>query len=275
MRLDGLLPQSFIRQGLHLRYYDSGGPGLPVVFQHGLCGDARQTFEAFPDDARFRLITLECRGHGGSEPGDPARFSIKTFASDVASLIATLGIGPAVVGGISMGSAIGLHLARHAPDQVRGLIAARPAWVASAAPANMRPNAEAGELLQELGPDRGRAVFAEGATARRLAQEAPDNLTSLLGFFDRQPLKITAALLTAISADGPGVTDDDLRALSLPSLVVGHEKDAVHPLAHARALADLIPGAHLAEITPKAVDKAAYLDDFHHALTAFLQGLFP
>ncbi len=64
---------------------DAGGKGLPVIFQHGLCGDARQTIEAFPRDPRFRRITIESRGHGGSEAGDPRLFSVRTFASDVAA----------------------------------------------------------------------------------------------------------------------------------------------------------------------------------------------
>ena len=48
------------------------GGDVPVVFQHGLCGSAQQTAEAFPDDSRIlRLLTLECRGHGSvaSRPG--------------------------------------------------------------------------------------------------------------------------------------------------------------------------------------------------------------
>src|ERR1700738_466559 len=84
---------------------DAGGTGLPVIFQHGLCGDARQTIEAFPRDPRFRRITIESRGHGGSEAGDPRLFSVRTFASDVAAFIdahrlaRTGGRGAAVGGG--------------------------------------------------------------------------------------------------------------------------------------------------------------------------------
>ena len=32
----------------------------------------------------------------------------------------------------------------------------------------------------------------------------------------------------------------------------------------------MIPGAHLAEITPKALDKARYIADFRNALDGFL-----
>ena len=59
---------------------DAGGVGLPVIFQHGLCGDAGQTIEAFPRDLRFRRITIESRGHGRSEAGDPGLFSIRKAA---------------------------------------------------------------------------------------------------------------------------------------------------------------------------------------------------
>jgi pimeloyl-ACP methyl ester carboxylesterase len=265
----------FERDGLSLHLDDAGGDGLPVFFQHGLCGDVSQTREAFRADRRFRRLTLEMRGHGRSQAGDPSRFSIPVFTDDLAAAIEAEGRGPLVVGGISMGAAIALRLAVTRPDLVRGLVIARPAWVTAAAPDNMEPNAEVGRLLASHPPAEALALFIAGATARRLEAEAPDNLASLRGFFSREPLAVTAALLTAISADGPRVVDDEVRALRLPTLVIAHDRDAIHPHAHAVALAGLIPGARLVTVTPKAVDKPAYLADVHDALTAFLGGFQP
>ena len=54
-----------------LNVNDAGGVGLPVILQHGLCANAGQTIEAFPRDLRFRRITIESRGHGGSEQATP------------------------------------------------------------------------------------------------------------------------------------------------------------------------------------------------------------
>ena len=54
---------SIVRDGVRLHVDDSGGDGMPVVLQHGLCGDAGQPAELFPKDAGLRRITLECRGH--------------------------------------------------------------------------------------------------------------------------------------------------------------------------------------------------------------------
>jgi pimeloyl-ACP methyl ester carboxylesterase len=339
MKFEHLRRFDFVRHGLMLAAYDSGGDGLPVVFQHGLCGDARQTAEAFPDDPRFRLITLECRGHGASQAG--TNFSIATFADDVAALIEHLELAPVVVGGISMGAALSSRLAALRPDLIRGLILARPAWATEAAPDNMRPNLEVGELLagaiQESGsssvelsmrsvsvpppltpPHKGegdspacplglnlqrfgdeehaaappppcgeglgvgvsraalddaRARFVEGETARILAADAPDNLASLLSFFDRESRASTSALLRAISRDGPGINEAELRGLNVPTLVLATDQDAIHPPALAEKLASLIPGAMLWKLTPKGVDKPAYLADFHAALATFLKDI--
>jgi len=262
---------SLVRGGVALHVDDAGGPGLPVVFQHGLGGDARQPAEAFPADAAFRRLTLECRGHGGSEAGQPDTFSIATFADDVAAMIERTGREPLVVGGISMGAAIALRLAVHRPGLVRGLVVVRPAWVTRAAPDSMRPNAEVGRLLATRPADAARQAFLASDTAARLAEQAPDNLASLLGFFDRPAQAVTAALLQAIAADGPGVSEEQVRAVAVPTLIVGHGRDLVHPLAHARALATLIPGARLAEITSKADDRARHMSDLHAAVSGFLK----
>jgi pimeloyl-ACP methyl ester carboxylesterase len=250
---------------------EAGGKGLPVIFQHGLCGGARQTIEAFPQDPRFRRITIETRGHGGSEAGDPALFSVHTFAADVAAFIDNYRLEPIVVGGISMGAAIALHLAVHRPEIVRGLILARPAWIVASAPANNIPNALVGRLLAERSQEDARKEFEASEIATLLAEKAPDNLASLRGFFSREPQATTAALLQAIAADGPGVSEKDLRNLEIPTLIIGHDIDYIHPLSYAAAISQLIPRSRLVPITPKALSKPAYLKDFHTAVTGFLE----
>jgi len=258
MRFERLERLELQRGTQRLSYYDAERGAVPVLFQHGLCGSAEQTAEAFPDDNVLRLLTLECRGHGASPAPSPNDISIACFADDVIALIESLRVAPVILGGISMGAAIATRIAVRRPDLVRALILVRPAWITDAAPANMRPNAEVGELLATTEPDRARTLFEQGSTARRLAAEAPDNLASLRGFFERQPQAVTAELLRRISADGPGVTPDEVRALTVPALVVGHEADAIHPFAHARSLAALLKRSELAEITPKQLPAAKH-----------------
>ena len=258
--------------GPRLHVDDAGGSGMAVVFQHGLCGDARQTAEVFPANSALRRITLECRGHGGSEPGDMAEFSIARFAEDVGELIALRVKAPVVIGGISMGAALAMRLAVVMPDFVRGLVIARPAWSSAAAPENMRANADVGALLGRMTQGEAHAQFMAGAVAKRLASEAPDNLASLAGFFWREPQVVTAALFQSISADGPGVTAAELSAIKVPTLVIATRMDAVHPLSLAQEIAKLIPGAMLVEITAKSQDRGLYVAEFKNVLDTFLKG---
>ncbi|MFK0161260.1 alpha/beta fold hydrolase [Rhizobium sp. NPDC090279] len=252
---------------------DMSGEGAPAVFQHGLCGDATQTEEVFPADAGFCRTTVEARGHGRSEAGNPDRFSIATFADDVASYIERHASRPVVLGGISMGAAISLRLAVKRPDLIKALIIARPAWLAQSAPDNMAPNAEVGRLLRQMPAEEGKMAFLGGSAGQRLATDAPDNLASLLGFFSRVPLDVTAALLTAISNDGPGVTEAEVQRISMPTLVIGHDRDLIHPLSYAQDLAQQIPGARFVKITSKAESRSQYQADFRKAMGDFLKDL--
>lgn len=77
---------------------DTAGEGMPVVFLHGLCGDAGQTSEAFPTEPGYRRVTIEARGHGRSQSGGLDRLSIETFANDVAAYVeANLDV-PVIIG---------------------------------------------------------------------------------------------------------------------------------------------------------------------------------
>ncbi|MFV0384803.1 alpha/beta fold hydrolase [Paracoccus sp. (in: a-proteobacteria)] len=259
----------FLRDGLRLSVAQGPGSGPVALFQHGLCGDSAQTMEVMPHED-VTAVTLECRGHGRSDAGDPAGYGIARFADDVAALAETLGT-PRFVGGISMGAAIAARLAVLRPDLVRALVLARPAWVTEPAPENMVPNAEVGHLLTQ--PGQTVQAFRNSPTGQRLAAQAPDNLTSLSGFFAREPRDVTSALLTRISADGPGIAGDDLRALNIPCLIVATDEDAIHPLSHAQHLARLIPDARLVTITPKSRDRAAYAAEFRAALQHFTRHL--
>lgn len=260
-----------LRDGLRLNVDDGDGNGAVVVFQHGLGGEAGQPAEVFPVESGLRRLTLECRGHGASQAGDPGRFSVATFADDVAALIETAGAGPVVIAGISMGAAIALRLAVRRPELVRGLVLVRPAWLFDRSPDNVAPIAEVAELLSTLPASEAKAGFLAGPTARRLADEAPDNLNSLTGFFDRPNQAVFAALLRRIAGDDPGVTEAETAAIGVPTLTVGNHRDFIHPIAYARQLAAVIPAARFVQIAAKADGYDRYLADSRAALGAFLK----
>ncbi|PDQ20589.1 alpha/beta hydrolase [Mesorhizobium sanjuanii] len=262
-------PTTLLRDDTMLRVSDTGN-GPAVVFQHGLGGGEAQVAQAFPADAGIRRLTLECRGHGGSGLGGGRPFSLGMFADDVLAAADQAGLDRFIAGGISMGAAIALRLACRHPDRVAGLLLVRPAWTFGNAPVNMRPNAEVADLILDHGPDAARTIFAQSRTATRLKREAPDNLASLLGFFDRPDSVSFARILADISADGPGVSESDVAGLGVPALVVGNAVDAVHPLSVAHKLAATIPGATFAEIPAKALDSARHFAALQAEITDFL-----
>ncbi|MEI6799176.1 MAG: alpha/beta hydrolase [Pseudomonadota bacterium] len=250
--------------------YEVAGQGPAVLWQHGLGATASQPAEVFPEG--FTRITLLCRGHDGSDLGDPARLSIAQFATDALALMDHLGLQSLPIGGISLGAAIALRLAVLHPARVQALILARPAWVDQPAPATMQSYAEVARLLARHG-EIGRALFQSGQTYRDLSLASPDNAASLVSFFTRPQPDTTVALLQSIPQDGPGVTLAQIGALTLPTLVLTTGQDYVHPAAYGAELAKLIPHAILTDLPAKGQDKPAHVSAFRAALAQFLGAL--
>jgi len=267
-------PAILLRDDAALHVFDTGQGRLPVVFQHGLGGDAAQVAQNFPDSPSYRRLTVECRAQGGSGAGGKRPFSIAMFADDVLATADAAGLDRFVAGGVSMGAAIALRLAARHPDRVLGLALVRPAWAFDAAPQNMRPYTEVADLIRRLPLAEARDAFASSATSARFRAEAPDNLASLLGFFARENAAIFAEVMQAIANDGPGVTRAQAASLAIPTLVIGSGIDLVHPLATARELAEAIPNAVFAEVTPKATDKDRHFAEIRTAIGGFLDTNF-
>jgi pimeloyl-ACP methyl ester carboxylesterase len=256
--------------GIALRYVEEG-EGPAVLFQHGLGGEAGQIDEIYPDDPPTRRLTLECRAHGGSQSGPLATLSIASFTDDVAALAASRGVTRAVMGGISMGAAISLRMAVTRPDLVKALVLARPAWMYAPAPDNMASIGMVAELLRKHALPIAREIFEQSEVARRLARDAPSNLASLRGFFAYHDPKTRAALVGSIARDGPGVTESEVRGITVPTLVIGTTEDTIHPLYFAEALAETIPGATFLRITSKSLDPERHNAEFRAALSDFLR----
>ncbi len=247
--------------------YDVQGQGPAVLWQHGLGATSAQPAEVFPDG--FTRITLMCRGHEGSDLGDPARLSIAQFTEDALALLNHLNLQTIAVGGISLGAAIALRLAITHPARVNVLILARPAWVSEPAPETMQAYVQVAHLLSRHG-ETGSTLFQSGQIYRDLSLASPDNAASLVTFFTRPRPDTTTALLSRIPLDGPGVTPDQIKALTLPTLILTTPHDHVHPAAFGIRLAALIPGATLTDLPSKTHDKPAHIAQFKAELAAFL-----
>ena len=101
--------------------YQVTGDGPAVVLVHGFGLDMRM-WEPQVNHlaARFRVVRYDCRGFGASGPFGP---SIPyAHAGDLLALLDHLGIGRAVLAGLSFGGRVVMQAALAAPERVAGLV---------------------------------------------------------------------------------------------------------------------------------------------------------
>lgn len=100
-----------------------GGAGPLMLFFHGITANSAvfgPLMDAFSD--RFTTIAVDQRGHGKSDKPDTG-YAADDFAGDIAALIETLDMGPAILVGHSLGSRNSVTVAARRPDLVRSVVA--------------------------------------------------------------------------------------------------------------------------------------------------------
>jgi pimeloyl-ACP methyl ester carboxylesterase len=260
----------FDHDGLTFAYRDEGH-GHPLIFQHGLGGDLSQPFSVYRPASGIRLLGFDTRGHGRTQPlGDPDKLTIATLAEDLTAFLDHLGIDRAVIGGISLGSAVAVNAALRFPDRILGLVLSRPAWVDGPVPANVHLYGTIARLIRESGPELGLARFRETPEFRAMERESPDCARSLVGQFEQPRAAECVARLERLPGDTPCRDREEYRTIRVPTLILGNRQDPIHPWAFAETLAQLIPGASLSEITPKSVNVERHAADVKTAIDAFL-----
>ncbi|MCX7571574.1 alpha/beta hydrolase [Tumebacillus sp. DT12] len=102
-------------------FYTDVGQGDPLVFIHGL-GLSHQNWiaQAPVFSTRYRMVTYDCRGHGGTGT-TKGKLSIRDLAGDLLALLDHLGIERAVLIGYSTGTLIAQSFAVNHPDRTAGI----------------------------------------------------------------------------------------------------------------------------------------------------------
>jgi pimeloyl-ACP methyl ester carboxylesterase len=98
----------------------------PLLLMHGITVSGR-TWDWFVPTlaARFRVLTLDFRGHGksGWAPGD---YQPQAFVTDAIAVLEELADGPAIVIGHSLGGTTGAALMQQRPDLVKAAVLEDP-----------------------------------------------------------------------------------------------------------------------------------------------------
>jgi pimeloyl-ACP methyl ester carboxylesterase len=104
-------------------YVQTQGTGVPLVFIHAALlnsGLWTQQIETFSD--LFECVAYDLRGHGRTGPSDMRRYSIGTFADDLAEILDGLELRRPILCGLSMGGMIAQSFAAKYPERVRALV---------------------------------------------------------------------------------------------------------------------------------------------------------
>lgn len=253
---------------IHLHFIDEG-QGEPIVLVHGF---PLSTEMWRPQRAvlagRYRVLSVDLRGHGGSDPPTGA-MTIETYADDIVALLDSLGIGQATIAGLSMGGYVTMALLRRHPERVRAVILLDT---------KMTPDTEAGkqgrnDMIQRA-ENEGAAAIADAMLPKMLTEATRQNDPELVEFARNLMASTTVpGIVGALQAlrDRPDSTPA-LQAATVPALIVVGSDDTLTPPSDAAAMQavmqqaqlQVIPGAaHLSTLEqPAAVNEAllAFLD---------------
>lgn len=249
-----------------LRYLDAGR-GWPVVLLHGfpLSADMwRPQLENVPDGWRF--IAPDLRGFGPAAMA-PVQ-SMDDLADGVVAFLDAMHIEKATIGGLSMGGYVIFAVMRRAPERAVRLILADTRATAD----SEQGRAGRTKMLDTL-RTRGVSAVADemmpkllGETTRRKAPEVEELVRKLIAVNTAEGL---AGAVTAMR-DRPDSTSL-LSSISVPTLILVGEEDALTPPADAEAMRSNLARAHLVKIPGAGhLSNLEASEDFSAALFDFL-----
>jgi pimeloyl-ACP methyl ester carboxylesterase len=106
---------------------DGGQGGVPVLFLHSLAGNSahwsRQIEHLRPTR---RVVALDLRGHGQSDPPENGDYTVTGIMGDVEATVDTLKLQQVVLVGHSLGGGVALVYAGAHPERVAGLLLVDP-----------------------------------------------------------------------------------------------------------------------------------------------------
>jgi len=190
-----------------------------------------------------RVITLDLLGHGASDrPREMWRYSMPAFGEQVVALMDHLQIEQAAVMGTSLGANAALEVASSHPERLRGMVIEMP----------VLDNGLLGSALA-FTPLLVSLTFGEPAMRllARVTRAVPRRLLPLYGnvMLDlvRQDPGPGGALLQGLFFGRIAPPRGERATFQTPTLVLGHQRDPVHPFSDAGMLAEEMPNARLLE----------------------------
>jgi pimeloyl-ACP methyl ester carboxylesterase len=243
---------SFDSGGVQIHFEDRGS-GAPVVLVHGFASRAEHNWNlpGWYDllAPKYRVIAMDCRGHGASaKPHQAADYGGTIMEDDVIRLMDHLGVARALLMGYSMGGRISLGLLARHPERLRAVVLGG-----------------IGAGVQVNDPQRRGAIVKAlvAEDSRKIKEETP-RLFRQFAELNRNDLK---ALAACMNADRSPVDSAALRANRVPVLIVVGTKDTL--VGSARPLAQSIANSRLVDLEGRDHLNAPGDKRYHQAVLEF------
>ena len=270
-RYRGAVPFAEV-DGVRIQYSDAGAGEPALVLLHGFplhSGMWAPQLDHF--SSRRRVIAPDLLGFGGTDaPDSMFRYTMLGYADLVAGLLDQLGLDRVVLGGLSMGGYVALAFVREYRERVAALILA-----------DTRAGADTHEVFERRTDQQdqvariGTTALIESLLAGLLSEHTMTHRLELVEQVRRLMANPPAGFIGALEAmkHRPDSTDE-LEAITVPTLVIVGEDDALSPPDVARGMQERIRGAELA-VLPHAghLSNLEAADEFNAAVAAFLDRL--
>jgi pimeloyl-ACP methyl ester carboxylesterase len=215
-------------------HYEHIGSGEPLVLIHGL-GEIKEGWMNQHELANeYELIIPDIRGHGESDTTES--LTIESFAKDILDLLDVLGIETAHICGFSMGGTVAQEIYRQAPERFRSLILVSTFHYAPKIIGNcffqfriLRDN-----LLTP-------ACAHETIARTCLYSWNQENLDKFTTFHKPKPEIYMKSLEACLQVDNVTL----LPKISVPTLIIGCQYDAIVPLWAQILMHKSIPNSEL------------------------------
>lgn len=254
--------------------YDDYGQGPTVLFVHDYPLNRKMWRPQVQPlvAAGFRVVLIDLRGFGESSL-ESDRVGIHTYSADVIGLLNYLGIGRAVICGLSLGGYVLFDLMENYPQRIAGACLATSRPVAD----DIHERARRNELMLALQDGRidqvKEELFAmlfagqEKTLSVTIKDEVRDWIQSLKG-------KTLDIALQAI-----GQRKDYtflLRTLKIPTLLVGADADPITHHNHTDIMAQQLPNCYKAvKLSSGHLVNMEKSDEFNAHVIDFLRNLTP
>lgn len=226
--------------------YDLRGPaGAPVIAFSNSLGATRAMWDGVVAElaGRWRCLTYDTRGHGGSDAPDEA-FTVADLADDLAALMTALGIERAHVAGLSLGGLTAQAFALRHPTRLRRLMLLATAPILP--PATFWTERAALVRREGMSPVIG-LLLPRWFTPEWLTSE-PAEVAAIRAAFLALDARGYARCCEAIAAAD---FRPELGSITAPTLVIAAADDPVTPPRDGEALRAGIAGAEL-QVMPNA-----------------------